>query len=78
MKHNYTFNFLIKYLYGETGILKKLEIENAIENDNAIKKEFTKLKSAYKKLPKVSFYPTDNSIKKILEYSSQSNLKASF
>ena len=78
MKHNYTLNFLIKYLYGETSILKKLEIENELEEDKALKREFFKLKKAYKKLPKVSFYPTDNSIKKILEYSAQTNLKASF
>ena len=65
MKHNYTFNFLIKYLYGETSILRKLEIENAIDENEVVKNEYKKLKKSYKKLPKVSFYPTDKTIKNI-------------
>ena len=68
MKHNYTLNFLVKYLYGETPILQKLEIENAIEEDQNIRNEYSKLKRAYDLLPKVSFYPKEETTNKILQY----------
>jgi len=68
MKQNYTLNFLVKYLYGETPILQKLEIENAIEEDKHIAKEYSKLKNAYDMLPKVSFYPKEETTDKILQY----------
>lgn len=69
MKHNYTLNFLVKYLYGETSILRKLEIENAISQDTHVEIEYSKLKKAYDMLPKVTFYPKDETTSKILEYS---------
>jgi len=78
MKHNYTFNFLIKYLYGETKILQKLEIENAIEEDPQLKREFFKLRKAYRSLPKISFYPSDKTMKAIMEYSQKARLNPSF
>lgn len=69
MKHNYTLNFLVKYLYGETPILRKLEIENAISEDKHVRTEYSKLKKAFDMLPKVTFYPKDETTNKILEYS---------
>ncbi|NNL91414.1 MAG: hypothetical protein HKO66_04205 [Saprospiraceae bacterium] len=77
MKHNYTLNFLVKYLYGETPILQKLEIENAIQEDVHVKTEYTKLRRAFKMLPKVSFYPKDETTQKILQYSQGLNFNAS-
>ena len=71
MKHNYNFNFLIKYLYGETNILRKLEIENAISEDDQVKREYKKLKRGWNFLPKVSFYPSDQAVNSILNYSKQ-------
>lgn len=68
MKQNYTLNFLVKYLYGETPILQKLEIENAIEEDKQIEREYSKLKKAYDMLPKVTFYPKEETTNKILQY----------
>jgi len=68
MKQNYTLNFLVKYLYGETSILQKLEIENAIEENQHIELEYSKLKKAYDMLPKLSFYPKEETTNKILQY----------
>ena len=69
MQHNYTTNFLIKYLYGESSVLRKLEIENAIKEDSYIRKEYSELKKGFDLLPKVQFYPTDKTINSILTYS---------
>lgn len=74
MKHNYTFNYLISYLYKETSILRKLEIENQISEDAETAIEFSKLKSAFRMLPKVQFYPSDKTLKSILEYSQKKGL----
>ena len=78
MKHNYTFNYLLKYLYGETGILRKLEIENAIQEDPKVKSEYFKLRRSYKSLAKISFYPSQKAINAILDYSKKSSLNPSF
>lgn len=77
MKHNYTSNFLIRYLYGETSILGKLEIENAIEESNSVKETFVELRDGFKMFPKVEFYPSDKTINAVLDYSKLSISDAS-
>lgn len=77
MKHSYTFNFLIKYLYGEHRILRKLEIENQIAEDSETRKEYLKLKNAFDLLPRISFSPSDKALKAILDYSRSSSLNPS-
>ena len=69
MKHNYTEDQLIQYIYGELSITDKFEIEHAIENDEYLALDYKELYSAYKYLPKVMFAPTDKSIAIILNYS---------
>lgn len=78
METRYTLNLLVQYLYGETPILKKLEIENAIENDSTLKREFQKLKSGFNLLPKVKFYPKENTTNAIMNYSQKGALNPSF
>ena len=78
MKHNYTFNFLIRFLYKECSVLRRFEIENQIEQDEHTRKEYLNLKKAYDKLPMVSFYPSDKAIKNILDYSQSTDLQAAF
>lgn len=78
MKHNYTNNLLLKYLYNETSILLKLEIENAIDEDNQVKESFKELEKGYKMFPKVSFYPSDKTMSNILNYSQEQVLNSSF
>lgn len=77
MKHNYTYNFLIRYIYGETALLKKLEIENAIEESETVAREYGILKKAYDLLPRVSFYPSEKTLNNILEYSRETRCNAS-
>ena len=76
MKHNYTYNFLIRYIYGETALLKKLEIENAIEENETVAREYGILKKAYDLLPGVSFYPSEKTLNNILEYSMETRFNA--
>jgi len=78
MKHAYTLNFLIKYFYKETSPLKSLEIENAIENNAEIRKEYHLLRKSFSLLPKVKFYPSDKVIDRILAYSNGKKLNPSF
>jgi len=78
METHYTLNFLIKYLYGETSVFKRLEIENALEEDSYLKKEYNELKKGFDNLPKVQFYPTDNTMNAILNYSNRGALNPSF
>mgnify|MGYP000046705397 CR=1 FL=1 len=78
MKHNYTNSFLLKYLYGETTLLQKLEIENAIQEDNTVRENYKELKKGYDKFPKVSFYPSAETITAVLNYSESGVLNAGF
>lgn len=78
MKHTSTLNFLIKFFYKETSLTQTLEIENAIENDEETRREYTTLKRTFKLLPKVKFYPSDSVIDNILNYSKNTSLNPSF
>lgn len=79
MKHNYTANFLLKYLYRETSLTQSLEIEDLINNDQEVSEKFQELRRGYKTLPKVKFLPSDVTIENILNYSSTSQaLQPSF
>jgi len=78
MKHGYTFNILLKYLYKETSILKSLEIENAINGDIELKGKYARILQGFKCLPKVKFYPADKSIANILNYSSNMQLSPGY
>ena len=69
MKHNYTYNFLIKYLYKEDSALRRLEIENALNSDSELKRHYKGLLKAIKMLPGVMFYPKDSTVNSILKYS---------
>lgn len=77
MKHNYTSNFLIKYIYGECGLLRRLEIENQISEDRSVRREYLRLKRAFRMLPKLSFNPSDKAIKAILDYNRNAHLNPS-
>jgi hypothetical protein len=78
MKQDYTFRFLLKYLYGETTILQKLEIENAIQEECSTASTYVELKKGYDKFPKVSFYPSTDTINAVLNYSKKEQLSPGF
>lgn len=69
MEETYTDENLIRYIYKETDIAERLEIENALENDSQLNKAFMKLYYAYKSLPKVLFRPSDKAVRNILALS---------
>jgi len=72
MEQDYTKKLILKYLYRETSLTQTLEIENAIEHDSEIRRDYLRLKAGYKNLPKVLFYPTQETMANILDYSSKS------
>ena len=78
MKHSYTQNFLLKYLYKETKLFKTLEIENAIREDKTVGLQYKQLLKGFKLLPKVKFYPSEETMNAVLNYSNTTNLKPSF
>ena len=70
MEQTYTDLTLIKYIYGETDIAERFEIENEIENNSELKITFQKIYLAYKSLPKILFRPSKLVISSILNFSS--------
>jgi hypothetical protein len=78
MIRNSTHIFLLKYLYKETDLFETLEVEYAIEDNNAVKKEFKKLKKMHLLLSSLQFTPSNNCINNILNYSSKTNLQKVF
>ncbi len=71
MKQCYTEEKLVQFIYGECDILERLEIEDALENDFFLRDSYLSLFDAYKLLPHEVFSPSQNSVYRILEYSSK-------
>lgn len=69
MKHNYTFNQLIKFLFGEGDLLDRFEVEHAIATEPKIAAAYSAMQEAKMALPKVRFAPKKATIANILEYS---------
>lgn len=73
MVQNYTQESLVRFIYRETTVCEHFEIQDAIENDPTLKKQFKALFEAFKNLPKVVFSPSRNCIEQILNYNKNSN-----
>lgn len=71
MERHYTKNLVLKYLFRETSLTQTLEIEHAIEYDSATKATYLELRNSLRNLPKVLFYPKDETVANILNYSTQ-------
>ena len=69
MEQTYTDLTMIRLIYGETDIVERLEIEDAIENNSNLRNVFQKLYYSYKSLPKVLFRPSKMVVESILNYS---------
>ena len=69
MKHAYTEEKLIQFIYGECDLLERLEINDAIDNNSMIKDSYLSLLDAYHMLPKVKFSPSRNTLENIIAYS---------
>ena len=69
MKHSYTLNSLVSYLFEDCSILTKFEVEHWLEEGGIILQEYEANKSILSELPKVTFQPTETSLDFILTMS---------
>lgn len=70
MEQCYTSEKLIQFIYGECDLFERLEIENALLHDLGLRGEYDSLHASYKKLPKVLFSPTTETVNTILAFAS--------
>jgi hypothetical protein len=69
MEKLYTENALIRYIYKESDLFERLEVEHAIEFEKDINRLYLELCELFNILPKFQFGPSQNSIEKILSFS---------
>lgn len=69
MKHHYTPNSIILYIYRELDLFSRLELEFALEDDSTLMDDYRTLKKGFDTLPKVTFSPSRQSLDRILAYS---------
>lgn len=78
MTHNYTPELLIKYVYGETDIADRLELEYALENNALLRAQYLDILNSYRNVPKVAFSPKKSTLDNILNYSKSTSLETNF
>ena len=78
MTHNYTPELLIKYVYGETDIADRIELEYALENNAPLRAQYLDILNSYRNIPKVAFSPNKSTLDNILNYSKSTSLEANF
>ena len=71
MKHYYTPNHIILYIYRELDLFSKLEFEFALEDDSTLLEDYHSLKVGFDRLPKVTFSPSRSVTDRILAYSAE-------
>ena len=69
MKHSFTQNHLVKFIYRETSVVDTMAINEVLDQDYALYESYNELKKAHRQLPKVTFNPSENAIQNILKYS---------
>ncbi len=69
MESIYTDFSLIKYIYGDTGIAEKFEVEDALDNDSRLFYRFSKLLQVYKSLPRILFRPSNRVYNNLISFS---------
>ena len=71
MKHNYTQNDLIRFLYKETNASETIAIGEALTEDYLLFEQYQELLEGYQQLPKARFAPSSSAIQNILAYSEE-------
>ena len=71
MKHNFTLNHLVKFIYKETSTAETIAISNALQSDWELYESYEELKKSFNQLPQVTFSPSQDSIQNILRYSKE-------
>ncbi|NOT37076.1 MAG: hypothetical protein HOP11_06840 [Saprospiraceae bacterium] len=69
MVDSFTLLSLVRYIYNESSADEKQQLEETLQYDEEIKTEVRLLSDAKRLLPKVSFYPKDETVRKILSFS---------
>ena len=72
MKHNFTQNSLVRFIYKEATSAERMALTDALHEDRKLYEEYCKLRNQARKLPRVSFQPSASAIQNILKYSEQS------
>ena len=75
MTEKSTLNHLVRFIYKETTLTENLAIEEDLQQDWNLREAYYELFDAFKALPKVTFQPSNNSIKSILNYSQKTALE---
>lgn len=69
MKHLFTQQHLISYLYNECSLLEKAAIEQALKEDKDLALQFRNLKESQKTLNTLNVMPHVSTLQNILNYS---------
>ncbi len=69
MKHHFTPNHLVRYLYNEVSATERLDLEEALSQDYGLFEQYSELKAACQQLPKVKFSPSAATLQEVLKYS---------
>ena len=72
MKHSYTQNDLVSYIYNEKSFSESREIERALSQDWNLMSAYIDLKTGFDLLPSLRKRPSLSRINSILKYSSKS------
>lgn len=73
MINQYTTNDLIRYIYRECTLQEQLAIEQAIEDDKELRKEYLSIRELQNELDHNLEKPDPSSVKIILDYSRKAN-----
>lgn len=76
MEEIYTENALVRYLYKESDLFERLEIEDALENDHRLFQLFLRLKKTKNNLSHLALIPSVSSLQNILNYSAALSVEA--
>ena len=76
MVHNYTDFSFIKYLYQDSDICEKLEVEHLLENDTEAKDRFSAFRYLTTLLSGIDYSPNSINIQKIMQYSQIEDVQA--
>jgi hypothetical protein len=69
MKHLFTLQHLISYLYKECSLLEKAAIEQALKEDSDLAIQFRNLEESQKTLNTLNVTPQGSTLQNILNYS---------
>ncbi len=71
MKHTFTNDLLIKFIYQETTTSETIAIRKALRNSKELRKNYEQLRASYQQLPKVKFNARKSTLQSILKYSKE-------